>query len=431
MAQRSRKYSVRYGGWMCGTSNNGTLTEPAFIGVHSCVDETHPGPPYNSGGPLLVSKKKFDIARSGHHFVFYHQLLGWYNGHMGVRPYEPAVEPSPTGLSGWGALGWNRTHPLHPIYQLGVSIGELKDLPHMLSQTKHGWDAIRRADNALASGTTTVRQFLKRARSLPKNAGDSYLYGAFGLAPMLQDLLFLLKMQEKLDKKLRWLRKQNGKSVRRKIELNKVDYSEDIARFIAPSTSCFPVLSQDCYAAWQNVPENLPILKSYQRRIWFVAKWRIAIPDWYLKPNPKTGFTPLSQTLLGLEPNPSIIYKLIPWSWLLDWFLSVGAIFGNMSLYAKYGVVAQYAYVMCRETLTYKCPGHVSLHSGRLSPSFQWVDPDWSWSGASSTTYEFRQREAANPYGFGITYGSLSAFQWSILVSLGLSRGGKSSAPRT
>jgi hypothetical protein len=431
MVFRNRKHIVRYGGWPCGTSQSGAVTEPAFNGEHSCFDETHPGPPYRRGGPLDIRKKKVFLARSGSHYVFYHAILGWYNGHMGVRPYIPSVEPAPTNLSGWGAKGWNRTYPLHPIYQLGVSIGELKDLPGMVSQTVKGFQALRNAPKAFASAFSSVSGFLKHARSLPRHTGESYLYGAFGLAPMLQDLLFLLQMQEKLDKKLRWLRRHNGKSVRRKITLDETEYSEDIAQFIAPSTSCFPVLFSDCYAAWQNVPESMPILKTYKRRIWFSVKWRIHIPEMYLPKSPFKNSFSLIASLLGLVPDPSVIYKITPWSWLIDWFTSVGDVIANMSSLAKYGVVAEYAYVMCRETLTYKAPGRISLHSGKLSPSFQWVSPDWSWSGVSTTEYQFRKREEANPYGFGITWASLSNFQWSILAALGLTHGGFHAAVRT
>jgi hypothetical protein len=431
MAQRSRSYTIRYGGWPCGTSQGGALSEPAFTGVHSCVDETHPGPPYNDGGPLLVKKKKVFLARSHHHYVFYNVSLGWYSGTIGVRPYIPPVEPTPLSLSGWGARGWNRTYPLHPIYQLGVSIGELKDFPGLLTQTLRGLQAAGRATKAYALGANTVGELLKRYKSLPKRTGDAYLYGAFGIAPMFQDLLFLLQMQEKLDKKLRWLRRKNGKSVRRKIELDRYEFSENIARSIAPSSSVYPSLSTFLYAAGQTTSVNIPILKSYQRRIWFSVKWRIRIPEFYLKPRPGGPFKDtLSRELLGLEPNISVIYKLIPWSWLLDWFTSVGSVISNMSNYAKYGVVAQYAYVMCEETYTYQCPGYVTLHSGTRTGG-QWIDPDWSWSGISKTIYEFRNREVANPYGFGITWSSLTDFQWSILTALGLSRGGKSSAPRT
>jgi hypothetical protein len=322
------------------------------------------------------------------------------------------------------------TYPLHPIYQLGVSIGELKDLPGMVSQTRRGIVALSHGGKAFAP-VKTIGDFLKRARSLPKHSGDTFLYGAFGVAPMLQDLLFLLRMQEKLDKKLRWLRNKNKTSIRRKIELNSESYSEDIARSIAPSSSCFPTLPQPCYAAGQNTSVSQPIRKSYTSRIWFSAKWRIHIPEFALKERPGGPFQdPLSRSLLGLEPNLSTVYKLIPWSWLFNWFTSAGDILDNSSHYAKWGVVAEYAYVMGSETLTYSCPGQVVLHSG-VSSGFTWIDPDWSFKGVSSTTYQFRQRKVANPFGFGITYSSLSAFQWSILAALGLSRGGKSSAPRT
>jgi hypothetical protein len=430
MASRNRKYTIRYGGEFAGASNNGDRLVPAYTGEHSCIDETHPGPPYNDGGPLLVKKKKVFIKRSGHHYVFYHSSLGWYDGKMYINPYIPSPEPSPISLVGWGVKGYNATIPTHPIYQLGVSIGELKDLPGMVSQTKQGFRLLMKHHFSLTSGVKTVRDFLKRAKSLPKGTGDAYLYGAFGLYPMLQDLLFLLQMQQKLDKKIDWLRRHNGKAVRRKITLNEDGFSEDIPRNVSPFVTVGPTLSTDLYAPGQGSSQAFPILKTYQRRIWFAAKYRYYIPELAKDPriNPPSG--DLKRFLLGLSPDPSIIYKLMPWSWLIDWFVPVGSSLSNVYNMAKYGVIAQYAYVMCSESFTYQAPGKIILHSGKLSPSFTWVSPDWTFSGVSRTEYEFRQREVANPFGFGVTYASLSAYQWSILAALGLSRGSKHSAPR-
>lgn len=431
MAQRNRKYVIRYGGEQCG---NGSLSTPpakftpAYNGTHSCIDETHPGPPYTSGGPLAVAKKKVYIKRFSPIYSFYHSTLGWYDGYMGVTPYIPPVEPSRTNLSGWGARGYSRAQPLHPIYQLGVSIGELKDLPDMLSQTWKGIRAYTSGHTAF-TGIKTVREFLRRWVDLSKKTGSTYLYGAFGIAPMLQDLLFLLKMKEKLDKKISWLRRHNGKSVRREFTMDEGSYSEDIARSIAPSSSCFPVHSSFLYAPGQNVSQPFPILKSYQRRIWFSGKFRFFIPELVGDPRIKPVPNSLVRDLLGLSPDPVIIYKLIPWTWLLDWFTSVGAALSNVYQRAVNHVVAEYAYIMCRETLTYAAPGQVEMYLGTYSGG--WKNGTRKMSGVSRTIYEFRTREVANPYGFGITYASLSAYQWSILVALGLSRGGKHSAPRT
>lgn len=432
MAQRNRKYWIRYGGEQCGVASPNYTPKfvPAFSGLHSCIDETHPGPPYRSGGPLAVAKKKVYIQRFSGFSAHYHPTLGWYDGFMYIPPYIPSPEPSKTNLSGWGAKGWNRTIPLHPIYQLGVSIGELKDFPGMVSQTLRGFRALRNFPSAAAGGFRSVREFLRHASKAPRSAGDAYLYGAFGLAPMLQDLLFLLRMREKLERKLRWLRNKNGKSVRRKVELNSVDYWENIPRNAARSTTVGPILSSYLYPAGQSDSQPFPIRKLYQQRIWYSAKYRIRIPEldhWRPGDAPPMG---LSADLLGLSPDPAIIYKLMPWSWLLDWFTSVGAVISNIYIRSKAQVLAEYAYVMCRETLTYECPGAVTVHSGTYGVP-KWTGGDLSFAGVSRTIYEFRTREVANPYGFGLTFASLSAYQWSILVALGLSRGGKSSAPRT
>lgn len=428
MAQRSRKYSIQYGGEFCGGSNTGNKFVPAYVGTHSCIDETHPGPPYRSGGPLSVSKKKVQIFRSSGLYSFYHSTLGWYDGFMGVTPYIPSPEPSFLNLSGWGAKGYSRTMPLHPIYQLGVSLVELKDVPHMLTQTLHGLKALGSLENAL-KGISSVRELLRRFRSIPRDTGDTYLYGAFGVAPMLQDLLFLFQMREKLDKKISWLRRHNGKPVRRKITLDTGGFSENVARNLAPSSTCFPVLSSFLYAPGMSVSQPFPVLKTYQRRIWFAAKYRFYIPELAKDPRIAPPSGGLVRDLLGLSPDPSVVYKATPWSWLLDWFTSVGDVISNIYLRAKYQVVAEYAYVMASETFTYAAPGYVEVNLGTYN--LGWKNGTRKVSGVSRTIYEFRQREVANPYGFGVTYASLSAYQWSILAALGLSRGSKSSAPRT
>lgn len=391
--------------------------ETSYPCDHVCVDETHPGPPYRTGGPFTVTKKSIYLHRFDTLNASF-SALGWCNVRMGVNPYVPGSAPTPTSLSGWGAKGWSRTQPLHPITNLGVSLIELRDLPRMISQTKAGLKALANLPNTLKGAGQTVGSFLSSAEKLSRNSGDAYLYGAFGVYPMLKDLLGFYDLQKKLDRKISWLRRHNGKAVRRKVELDSWEYSENIARTIAPTSTCYPSLSSTLYAPGQTSAVSIPILKSYKRRIWYSAKYRYWIPE-LAKP-----FSPvpnrLKADLLGLSLDPSIIYKVTRWSWLLDWFTSVGSAMSNVYSRWAYHVVAEYAYVMCSETLTYKCPGYVTMHQGKFTTS--WSKPDRVQNGVSTTVYEMRSRAVANPYGFGITFASLSAYQWSILAALGLSR---------
>jgi hypothetical protein len=316
---------------------------------------------------------------------------------------------------------------LHPIYNLGVSIGELKDLPGFIHQTWRGFHALALRTDALP-GISTIGEAFKLAKEMSRNAGDAYLYGAFGAWPMMQDLKFILDMQEKLRQKLLWFRRHNHKAIRRKVVLDESEFSENVARSSAPSSQFAPTLSSTLYPSGQTTVISSPVLKSYKRRIWYSAKYRYYIPeitDEMLRNQPYG----LSTDLVGLAADPSIIYKLIPWSWLLDWFSSVGAAMSNIITRVRAQVVAEYAYVMCEEHFEYASPGTVKVRQG-VSNGGPWSLPDRTLSGVSKTIYEFRQREVANPYGFGITFGSLSAYQYSILAALGLSRGGKHSSPR-
>jgi len=428
MAQRTRHNDIRYGGRFCGILNGSTRTMDAFIGRHTLIDETHPGPPYRTGGPLLVKKKKVYIHSTESYEAHYNPVphQDW-KGYLYVRPYIPSPEPSQLDISGWGAYGWNKAHPLHPIYSLGVSLAELKELPSMLKNTWEGMNKLRGLP--FTGKPKTIRDFLNDSRKGAVQAGGDYLNLQFGWVPFVQDVVFLINMKRKLENKILWLRSVNGKSIRRRFELNFTENSVDIARTVVPQATVSPVLPTQLYSGSVVTSYPFPILKSYRRRIWFSSKWRVAMPE---LDDLQDNLTTLKLDLLGLSLDPSIIYRLIPWSWLLDWFSSVGSAISNIYLRSQHGVVAEYAYVMCRETYRYDAPGQVNCNVGnRAFPSGVWSQGQRKMGGVSHTIYEFRQREVANPFGFGVKYASLTEYQWSILVALGLSRGGKHYAPRS
>ncbi len=428
MASRSRKRVIRYGGWPCGTLNGSPRSEPAYMGTHSCDDELHPGPPYHSGGPLSISKRKFSIDRTADISVRYNLApVQSYYGHLCCTAYVPSPEPTPRSLSGWGAIGWNRTFPVHPIYNLGVSLAEIKDLPRMLTQTWEFFKSIRSIKFSRYA-RTSVGEFLGSTVKGVREASGDYLNLQFGWVPFLQDLAFLTDMQRKLARKMAWLKKHNGKSIRRKVTLDASSFSEKIDRTIVPFTSMSPVLPTQLYSGSVVSTDYLPITKTYSGRIWYSAKYRLYIPE-------LTNFSTkaLQFSLVGLDLDPSIIYRATPWSWLLDWFLNVGTVLQNIYLRARFHVVAEYAYVMGSEDYRYDAPGYCDVNTGVFSwngSAFVWSGKPRRLSGASQTTYEFRKREEANPYGFGFTFKGLSAYQWSILAALGLTGRGRSLATR-
>ena len=433
MAPRTRKRFIRYGGEQIGSTDTATVFAPAYVGSQSCTDETHPGPPYRSGGPLAVSKLfNIDLHRTA--AVYIADSSHWYKGYFVVIPYTPPVIPSAMSLTGWGAKGWNRTFPLHPVYSLGVSIAEAKDIPRTFSQTYRAFGDLVKRGFSLSATRRTFGDFISDLKRGPKYIADHYLNTQFGWVPFFQDLAAVMNYRENLMKKLLWLRRNNGRSVRRRVTLDAGGFTENVNRNVNLITTMAPVLAN---AGWYsaNATQNLPVIKSYDRKIWYVAKYRFYMPELAAgKSFDLNSHKRLATTLYGLDLDPSIIYRVIPWAWLLDWFLNIGTVIQNLYFRARFAVVAQYAYVMCSERFTYKAPGHISIHTGLrrlVNGSLVWGGPDKVLDGVSTTTYLFRQREEANPYGFGVTFASLSAYQWSILAALGLSRRSKTSAPRT
>ena len=274
MTNRSRNRFVRYGGEQCGfQSNIGPMFTPAKMGKRFCTDETHSGPPYRTGGPLLIEKVKYDIQRFPHFSVAQGPVS--FSGYLSATTYTPSSPPTKSSLAGWGAKGWNLTVPTRPIYQAGVSLAELKDVTRTLTSTMNAFRALKGVQ--LSKVATSVGGFLSDLKKGSKYVADNYLNLQFGWAPMVQDMEFFLNYQLALSKKLNWLRKQNGKAVRRHIELNKNSWSQGIGVFTNRPGTLSPFIDTGFYAD-SSFPFIMTVDQEYKSRIWYSAKYRFWLP---------------------------------------------------------------------------------------------------------------------------------------------------------
>jgi hypothetical protein len=117
-----------------------------------------------------------------------------------------------------------------------------------------------------------------------------------------------------------------------------------------------------------------------------------------------------AKKLLGISLTPDTLWNLAPWSWATDWFANTGDVLSNISDCVTDGLVMHYGYMMVHTIVTDTyMPVGTDLIDGSSSSVF-------------SVVTETKQRRAANPFGFGISWDALSAFQLSIAGALGLSR---------
>lgn len=420
---RSRAKPWMFGGQYLGKYGYPSQTTlyniPSASYFDLCMDELHKGPPYRSGGPLYILKRRMKYGITEPNDMFYTSLpQAHYTGRFYLPGYLPSAMPTETTLAGWGARGWARTSPVKPIYQFGVSLAELRDIPRMLLST-HKFVGKLHTLRLHKNPKWTLRKFLKDWKVRGRDGlGSDYLNLQFGWAPVLADLLAIFNSGENLSKRLHQLKKDNGKPIRRSAELMTTSSERIIENLTGLGLTFSPTLSSYLYGP---TAANYRFTReSYKRRIWYSASYTYWIPELH---DPKTSswqIFNLKRRILGIRLSPDTIYRSLPWTWLIDWFTNVGDVVANMSNNAEYHLVARYAYVMAKESYTWTKTGAQTIKIGTWASGGTPTQRTQKLTTVSSI--EWQRREEANPYGFGISDGALSLYQWSILVALGLTR---------
>lgn len=388
-----------------------SMFDPAYD-VYShrdvCVDELHAGPPYKTGGPLDVRHFKTDLY-DDLPYVDYHSCKGcyfdyWLTGRL-MPVFNPIkyldwTDPSSPSLDDWswcnpdhyddGVNGWGKAKPAQPEASLGVAFGEAREIPHMLAQTAKAF-------------ARSYKTFIKNTSKMGiRDAADDWLNLNFGWLPFLRDIEDFIKVVKYQEDLLRQLRKDNNQWIYRRRSIRREETVEQV--FSDSRVAAFtPVGASNLY----NTPNgNTRIERVTRLNSWFVGRFKYYIP--YLKTS-GPGTTREMVHLLGLRPTPMVLYELMPWSWLVDWFTNVGTSFSNLQSCLLDGVVSKYAYVMSHKTQRVTGEYFSNFKQGPIK-------------AVRYAQIEQKIRSEASPFGFENSADSFSQRQWSILAALGFTR---------
>jgi hypothetical protein len=265
----------------------------------------------------------------------------------------------------------------------------------------------------------TFGQFLKDlSEGGIRGLGSDYLNLQFGWVPMLRDLGNTLLAKDTVTKRIAQLKRDNGKPIRRSTELLR----QRSSTIIFKGDQVGSTLSPGSLTIYNLVggPQPYMTWRVYSRRIWYSAEYTFWIPELHVPIPHEQDLKNLRMRLLGLRLNPDLIYRSLPWTWLLDWFTNVGDVVSNASNNQPYHMVAKYAYVMAEESWTWHTSGTHDVKVGTYGSGS--TPPTMRQYAMTSNGRVWKRRVEANPYGFGVSDGMLSAYQWSILVALGLTR---------
>jgi len=388
-------------------------------------DALHPGPPFKEGGPFSNFKSREpwgDIQGQGSYSN---------GGPVGSirREYTGGFAPSSFGASGFNGLdmsnigsdttkdsqydpsaygpgAWNKFKPKPSDSTSLVALIELKDTPEMLRTTAEGFHNIWKAMGGHPS------------LFAPKHVANQFLNHEFGWVPFLSDLHKMHDTFTYQDRRLDQFKADNGKWVRRRgtvrvdSGIRDIDNHEgDNAPLVMPTppTEVVRFPYADRPAKWGRTTTYV----QYEDIVTFSASFKYWVPSFEHPGNDpiKNGINRLRA--LGLTPSPTALYKVIPWTWLVDWFSTTGTVVSNYFDGMLDNLIAKYAYVM-RETHSFA----VNESTIHLLTEGEKHDVRCMWYQQIDT----KCRTEASPFGFGLSPSDFTGKQNMILNAILLSR---------
>lgn len=385
-------------------------------------DQTHPGPPYRTGGPFHSVKVYCPDFPEPQARGLYTKTISntrhEYDGCFALPEYDHDPFNDVITNIGWGS-GQNSTMlangesfgpqayaRLRPqIERVGgaVAIAELRDLPGMLKTSAKGFHEIWKS-----LGGHPTNPLMS-----PKKVADHYLNHQFGWVPFISDINKSIDAYDHGQEYLDQLVKDNNSWVERVRTILKDDGSNDLFYYSSATNGCQPVPSPLNNIGKVFGSTEFRVYQKLVTLVWAAGRFKYYRPEFDRSLQSfDSNYSTIQRylDLYGVRVNPSVLWKITPWTWLADWFGNMGDLIQRETDTWLDGVVSKYMYVMHHQVRNIYSE-HYTFGANKLAYA--------KWSRLIET----KQRIPADtPYGFGLSWGSLSPKQLSILAALGLSR---------
>jgi len=413
-----------------------------------CIDENHGAKKhYDVGGPLYLASVRAPVQlhASGSYLSGPGMLQpgaathngfdgsDWrirYNGsfqlstdHWGGWLAEEAwpkdvVHPqlNPDNMSDLGSRAYARLRPKIAHASAFQTLAEASDIPKTLKTSlapfANTWKDLVSSSKSGFSSASAKKAELKRMVRSPKPISNQFLNTVFGWAPLVDDVSKMCEVVLNYSDFVADATRKNGRWQRRKFKEEVVEFEEVLSSQTGTSNFSTPYMT----TGWI-VPQSgrLQLVRQTVTQVWYEGSFKQYYPEFDESlMGDKSAIASVAQAirLSGLEINPVNVYKVLPYSWLLDWATNVGDNIQLIHDMASDAVVSRYFYLMRR-----------TVHRFVYRVSFSFVSGG-SISYEAVAGHEIKRREVGqNAFGFTALPGGLSGMKLSILAALGFSRG--------
>lgn len=294
-------------------------------------------------------------------------------------------------------------------FGLGRAIAELKDVPRSILTLRESLYSLRQTYNSM--GSSSLRDKVFSLRDNASQIPSEYLSFHFGWQQLYGDIMKSLKSPERINKDINRLIERNGK----------------LSNF---SSSFKYSKGRDEDLGWLFTIGSSSYLESLRKSSRVVDEFNM-----HCTLQAKFDFPPSMEILfredlfsrkLGILPTPSDLYKLVPWSWLFDWYSGLGNYLQLIEEVAKDESLVNFAFVSCKMNTKVD----VAVNAVVLSSE------SWTSNNGSTVSHEFTRNpvtynavchcktyvrqdaSSAAPLRFASTGVNLTSFQQSIIGAL-------------
>ncbi len=277
----------------------------------------------------------------------------------------------------------------------------------------------RRAE-LLTSAAETLKEGLpsllgsnlwKDRTRIAKGAGSEYLNAQFGWVPLYGDIVNSAISFRKSAEIIRQLKRDSGRVVRRTYSFP-VERETQIIFDESSGDAGTRILGGNFTTDfWSgSLSGRHTHTREITRKTWFSGAFTYHVPIDDTQLGKVMSAYVMMDNLYGTAITPEVVWNLTPWSWATDWFANTGDVLANVSSSLVYGQVLKYGYLMEQTTVIDRFSCRSDTFRGGEGP----------YSAVVKSIH--KRRIKANPFGFGVDFGELNAYQLSILAALGMSR---------
>jgi hypothetical protein len=286
---------------------------------------------------------------------------------------------------------WPRLSPysIYPLWSLGSEA---------INAVRPSYDELNLAAT-LGEMREGLPSFRHRYGSFLSNLGGNYLTTEMAIKPALNDARAIARTARDYDTLLERMKTEAGKIRHRRYDFPDT-HSEEVE---SVQTGVYPGGPGAVLLTGRG---TLTITLTKRTRTWFEGSFMYYMD----RSNPYTANAANFQRLFGLHLDVETAWELTRFSWLVDYFTSIGDILSNVSANGRGDAVMVRGYLM--RTTSYE-------------REYKWEKTSGNSLMPTSATEVFgairKERVQAHPFGFGLST-DLTDRQLSIIAALGLTK---------